>query len=96
MLIGSAIKFFYKDDTEHKFPQIWTGLHHSDIFERMYKMNVSYDKETHIEGFITDLDEFLDRYQAVIEAINSKQVEPDQVWSPYDTTILHSEDIWPE
>lgn len=95
MIIASAIKFFYKDDVEHKFPQIWTGLRHPDIFERMFKMGVEYDKNSYIQGFITDTDEFLDRYEAAYEAIDSKQVNPDNIWSPYDTKILCSEDVWP-
>lgn len=96
MIVASAIKFFYEDDKDHRFPQIWTGLRHADIFERMFKMGVKYDKESHIQGFLTDLDEFLDRYEAAYEAIDSKQVNPDNIWSPYDTKMLYSEDVWPE
>lgn len=95
MIVASAIKFFYKDDVEH-IPQIWTGLRHADIFEHMFNMDIKYDKESHIQGFVTDLDEFLDRHEAAYEAIDSKQVNPDQIWSPYDTKMLYSEDIWPE
>lgn len=96
MIIASAIMFFYEDDKEHLFPQVWTGLRHADILERMFHMGVRYDKDTHIQGFLTNVDVFLDRYQAAEHAIECKQIDPDQIWGPYDTKILYSEDIWPE
>lgn len=96
MIIASAIMFFYEDDKDHRFPQIWTGLRHADILERMFNMKVKYDKNTHIQGFITETSAFLDRYQAAEYAIECKQIDPDQVWSPYDAKILYSEELWPE
>lgn len=93
MIIASAVKFFYQEDKEHKFPQIWTGLRHPDIFERMFKMGVKYDKESHVQGFLTDLNEFLDRFEATYEAIDSKQVS---FPAERERVALYSEDIWPE
>lgn len=98
MIIASAIQFYYKSDREHQFPQIWTAFRHADIFENMFKMRVDYDKESAIQGFITDDSIFLDRYQAAEYAIEHKQVIPEQIWSPYEcnSKILYSEDLWPE
>lgn len=92
MIIASAIKFFYKEDTEHRFPQIWTGLRHADIFERMFKMGVEYDKESHIQGFVTDDNRFLNRYEARHEAVECRQVDP----LFFTAGALYSEDLWPE
>ncbi len=92
MIVASAIKFFYLDDKEHKYPQIWTEKRHSNIFERMAQMNVKYDKKSYIQGFLTDCNAFLDRCEAAYEAYLSHQI----TWIPTNSRPLYSEDIWPE
>lgn len=91
MIICSAIKFFYQEDKEHRFPQIWTGLRHADVFERMFMAGVKYDKESHVQGFMTDSNIFLDRYDAKHEARRCRQLIEDT-----DDKSLYSEDMWPE
>ena len=93
MIIASAIKFFYEDDKDHKFPQIWTGLRHADIFERMFQMGVRYDKNSHVQGFITEFNEFMDRYEAQSHAYDCDQIDEETF---YSMKCLYSEDIWPE
>ena len=93
MIIASAIKFYYQEDKEHKFPQIWTGLRHADIFERMFKMGVEYDKDNHVQGFIDEQNKFYDRYDAMDIAVARNQIS----WEFYmNNRQLYSEDIWPE
>lgn len=97
MILASAIRFFFKDDTEHKYPQIWTGLRHADIYERLYQAHINWDKDTLIEGFITNEEEdipyFLDRYSALSEAYECGQVDSETYFS---MSMLYSEDMWPE
>lgn len=93
MIVASAIKFFYEDDAERRFPQIWTGLRHCDIFERMFKMGVKYDKESHVQGFVTEWNAFMDRYEAQSHAYECDQIDGETFYSQKQ---LYSEDIWPE
>lgn len=95
MIVASAIKFFYEDDKEHRFPQIWTGLRHCEIFERMFKMGVKYDKESHVQGFVDSCNRFMDRYDAAGVAFVCKQVT-DERFNKECAHPLYSEDIWPE
>ncbi len=93
MIVASAIKFYFEDDVEHKFPQILTGLRHADIFERMFTLGIKYDKESHVQGFITDDDTFFDRYMAMAYAYLEDQVGTEQF---KNNCQLYSEDLWPE
>lgn len=92
MIVASAVKFFYEDDKEHRFPQIWTGLRHCDIFERMFKMGVKYDKKSHVQGFVDNCNRFMDRYDAAGVAFACEQVSEER----FRHCELYSEDIWPE
>lgn len=90
MIIASAIKFYIREDSE--YPIIWTGHRHSDIFEDMYYHGIQYVKPTAIQGFITDDNRFLDRFEAREHAISCGQLYPEE--TPFDA--LYSEDLWPE
>lgn len=92
MIVASAIRFFYKDDVEQRFPQVWTGLRHADIYERMSKVDVRYDSSL-IEGFLTHNNTFIDRYDAVYYARDCGQIELEPL---IERRCLHSEDIWPK
>jgi hypothetical protein len=87
MIIASAIKFKKRDS---EYPIILTGLRHSDIREELFKLYPK-NQENIIEGFLTDDDRFLDRYDAKKEAI-----ECDQLFEDTFCQALYSEDIWPE
>lgn len=93
MITASAIKFFHEDDKDHRFPQIWTGLRHANILERMFNMGVKYDKDTCVQGFITETNEFMDRYEALSHAYSYDQIDSETF---YSMKQLYSEDIWPE
>lgn len=89
-LISSAIKFYIAGDA---YPTIMTGLRHSDIFEKMYKLGIKYDKQTAayaVQGFITSDDQFVDRYDAIGIAYSAGQISEN-----FDNPILFSEDVWP-
>ena len=65
MIIASAIKFIphFRD-----YPVIICGKRHADCLEEAFDMGYEWDKEELIQGFLTDDNRFLDRYDAKIEA----------------------------
>ena len=67
------------------------GLRHADIFEEMFHLGIEYDKNTYETGFMTDDYKFLNRHDAIDEAIVSGQISKD-----FKGFELYSEDIWPE
>jgi hypothetical protein len=81
----SAIKVSCSD-----YFHIFTGKRHADIFEFMFNHNIKYDKDTHIQGFLTNEDRFVDRYEASLIAFDANQISDPNI------TCLYSEDIWPE
>ena len=87
-LTSSAIKFYIAGDA---YPTIMTGLRHSDIFEKIYKLGIKYDKQTAVQGFITSDDQFVDRYDAIGIAYSAGQIPEEKFNNP----ILFSEDVWP-
>ena len=85
-IISSAIKFQEKNSP---YWHIICGKRHCDCFEMMFNHRIKYDKMTHIQGFLTDTNQFVDRYEAAEIAYNAKQIsEP--------LSCLYSEDVWPE
>lgn len=91
MIARSAIKFYLASDYKKENPIIMTGLRHCDIYEQMFKLHIVYDKASAVQGFITDEDKFIDRYEAVYVARAANQVSID-----FNEAQLFSEDIWPE
>ena len=93
MIIASAIRFFFDDDAHKEFPVIMTGKRHADIFEKMLQMGIKYQKESQIQGFITDNFRFLDRFDGLKEAKTCNQIFSKE---SICGNQLFSEDIWPE
>ena len=86
-LIAAAIKFYPKDS---EYPQIVCDKRHCDCLEWMFKHQVEYDKTTHEQGFLTEHNQFVDRYEAMYLA-------HDQVLDPASYkpgSPLFSEDVW--
>ena len=86
-LIAAAIKFYPKDS---EYPQIVCGKRHCDCLEWMFKHQVEYDKQTQEQGFLTEHNQFVDRYSAMYLA-------HDQLLNPDDYKPgkpLFSEDLW--
>ena len=88
-LIASAIKFYPKDS---EYPVIVCGKRHCDCFEWMRNHQVEYDKNTHKQGFLTNQNQFVDRYEAMYMALDSGQLPYDE---KYEGKELYSEDIFP-
>jgi hypothetical protein len=88
-IVASAIKFYSQDN---EYPVIVCGKRHCDCFEWMYNHQIKYDKKTHQQGFLTDQNQFINRYEAMCVAMNNGQI-------PYDLNKegkeLYSEDIFP-
>ena len=87
-LVTSAIKFYTIDN---EYPIIMTGKRHADILYAMGKSNIQYLKSRSVQGFLTDTDRFVDRYEAKRIAIAANQlIVPEK-----DTYAeLFSEDVW--
>ena len=102
-LIAAAIKFYPKDS---EYPQIVCGKRHCDCFEWMFNHRIEYDKNTHEQGFITDGNRFVDRYEAAEIAWDARQILEesdiyqkmyDDYWDNAELTKayqLFSEDLW--
>ena len=84
-IVSSAIRFYIKDDL---YPTVMCGKRHCDIFEKMHNLNISYDKTTAIQGFMTSVNRFVNRYEAADIAFMSGQIKG-------RVNCLYSEDIWP-
>ncbi len=90
-LISSAIKFKPKGS---EYFQIMCGKRHCNILEMMYKLGIEYERASAVQGFLTEEDQFVDRYDAYIMAIQSNQlVEP--MPDSLNYKELYSEDIFP-
>lgn len=98
-LVAAAIKFKPKDC---EYFQIMCGKRHCNVLEMMYKLRIEYEKATAVQGFLTEDNQFVDRYDAAQMAYRSKQILPDSdllekmnadpdMLNAYQ---LFSEDVW--
>ena len=92
-IVSAAIKFYIKGDT---YPTIMCGKRHCDVFEKMYNMRIEYDRQTAVQGFLTDNDTFVDRYEAFKIARAADQFLPEvkEEYKDKIITQLFSEDVW--
>ena len=96
-IVAAAIKF-YQDGYE--YPTIMCGRRHSDVFQQMFSLGIKYDKKTHIQGFLTNDNQFVDRYAAFDIALEAEQIIPSALECYMETrpTLkgipLFSEDVW--
>ena len=85
-IVSSAIKFtLFNDD----YPIIMTAKRHCDVLEKMFNLKLNYNRNTMIQGFLTDDDTFVDRFEAASIAYNANQIDNEII-------TLYSEDIWPD
>lgn len=98
-IVAAAIKFKPLDS---EYYQIMCGKRHCNVLELMYKHGLDYHKVGAIQGFLTEDDQFLDRYDAARMAYYSGQLSPDtELWQKMakdeDMIYAHplfSEDLW--
>ena len=102
-ICAAAITFFPKDS---EYPVIITNHRHCDCLAWMFKHRIEYDKLTHIQGFVTSENRFVDRYEAAQIAWRARQVleESDVYQKMFDDYFEHgeltkayalfSEDLW--
>lgn len=92
-VISAAIKFYIKGDI---YPTIMCDRRHCNVLEKMYNMHIEYDKQTAIQGFLTDNNTFVDRYEAFEIARAADQLLPEAQEEYKDKIItpLFSEDVW--
>lgn len=86
-IVSSAIKF--KETSNSPYWHIICGKRHSNCFETMSNHQFTHDRNSEVQGFLTDTNQFVDRCEAAKIAYNAQQIS-DPVF------ILYSEDIWPE
>lgn len=87
-IVSAAIKFRFSAALQDS---IMTAVRHADIYEELHGLDVAYDKSSVIEGFMTDTNEFVDRYEAKEIAVAANQLIV-----PIEETYnaLYSEDVW--
>ena len=93
-LVCSAIKFQIIGDD---YFQIMCGKRHPDVFQKMFQLGIQYDKKTHVQGFLTNKDRFVDRYEAVNIEKNANQLSAEfieQLGKKKHIQELYSEDVW--
>ena len=98
-IIAAAIKFKPKDSDYY---QIMCGKRHCNVLELMHKHGLDYHKVGAVQGFLTEEDQFLDRYEAAEMAFRSGQLSQEtELWKKMnkdkDSFFAHqlfSEDLW--
>ena len=75
------------------YPVIVAGPQHSVCYDTIQKhfAHAYYQSPDIVEGFLDEMDKFLDRYDAKYEALRCGQLTHDT-----SDRALHCEDIWPE
>ena len=58
----------------------------------MFKHRVEYDRNTHEQGFLTNTNQFVDRYEAMNMALDWGQVSAEDGYESGQQ--LYSEDLW--
>lgn len=92
-LVAAAIKFKIIGDD---YLTIMCDKRHCNIFEKMHNMNIRYDKESAMQGFLTDNNTFVDRYEAYHIACAADQLLPEAKieYEGKKNAQLFSEDVW--
>ena len=98
-IVAAAIKFKPKDS---EYYQIMCGKRHCNVLELMYKHGLDYHKVGAVQGFLTEDDQFLDRYDAARMAYMTGQLSKDtELWQKMERDKdeiyahpLFSEDLW--
>ena len=96
-IIAAAIRF---DIPGNDYPQIMCGRRHSDVFELMYSLGVKYERNTHVQGFLTSNSRFVDRYEGFQIALAANQIKQEVLddWARFKDSFegcpLYSEDMW--
>jgi len=87
-IVAAAIKFRQIENEEF---EVWTGRRHAEIFDFMHSNGIKYDKTSAIQGFVTDTNEFVNRYEAKKIAVAANQLIVPESSTHAE---LFSEDVW--
>lgn len=90
-IVSSAIKFQVLGSD---YFQIMCGKRHRDVLLYMFSLGIKYNKQTAVQGFLTDSDQFVDRKIARVIAENNGQI----IFNEHNKSMdeLFSEDLWPD
>lgn len=92
---AAAIKFFISNDKDIlSDPMIICGRRHSNVFEAMFLLGFRYDKPSHVQGFWTNQNRFVDRHEAFEIAKAANQILPEAQQEAEKSHTLYSEDVW--
>ena len=61
-IVSSAIKF--RETPHSQYWHIICGKRHCDCFETMFNHQFTHDRNSEVQGFLTDTNQFVDRYEA--------------------------------
>ena len=97
-IIAAAIKFKPRNSD---YFQVMCGKRHCNVLEVMHKLGIEYEKVSSVQGFFTDDDQFIDRYDAARMAYMNGQLSKDsELWQKIHNSEdiyaypLFSEDLW--
>ncbi len=84
-IVSAAIKISPMENSN--YPMVLTAKRHCDIYEYLHNYHIAFDRTNCTEGFMTDADQFVDRYEAAAMAYDAGQTDE-------QLNILYSEDLW--
>ncbi len=88
MIVRAAMMFFRTDKN------VWVTIpchRHHDGYQILRSLDIPYDKQKTIQGFLDEYEHFYTRQEAYIEASYRGQINPN---TTYHATDLFSEDLW--
>ena len=86
-VVAAAVKYELSKDVGC----ISFGKRHSEIYQELHKLYAGEVPLVLVEGFLTDTDRFVDRYEAKDIAVVANQlIVPEEDTYP----ALYSEDVW--
>ena len=88
-MIAAAVQY---TPTGSSFSHIVCAKRHCDCYEWLFNHRVNYDHSTCIEGFFTNTNQFVDRYDAMNMALDYGQVKEEDGYESGQQ--LYSEDLW--
>ena len=89
IIVAAAVRY---TPVGSKYPHVVCAERHCDCYEWLFTRRVNYDHSTCIEGFFTEDNQFVDRCEAMIMALECGQVESKDGYMAGQP--LYSEDLW--
>ena len=88
-IVSAAIKFQVVGSENYN---ILCGKRHDAIFKFIHSLGIQFNRQTYVQGFMTDDDKFVDRRTAKIIAESAGQIIRNSAGP--NSKELYSEDLW--